>query len=267
MKHRLAVVGCGNMGQAIVRGLLRESWAQPDEIIATNPNPERTQALAKELGVDVSTDNARAVKDAETVLLGVKPQIIKSALKDVRGHVGPEQTVISIAAGISTRFIEYYTGEAPVVRAMPNLAVTVGMGATAVCPGTHCTPDDLATAEGIFASVGAVEHVHESLMDAVTGLSGTGPMYVFHFIESLSDAGVKMGLPRDVSSRLAMQTVRGSARLLQESGEHPAALRDFVTSPGGTAITALHVLRKEAFAAIVMDAVEAATRRSAELGD
>lgn len=267
MKHRLAVIGCGNMGQAIVQGLLREGWAQPHEIIATNPNPERTQALAQALGVDVSTDNARAVSGAQVILLGVKPQIIKSALKDVRGRVGPDQLVISIAAGISTRFIEYYTGDAPVVRAMPNLAATVGMGATAICPGTHCKPDNLGVASDIFESVGLVEHVHESLMDAVTGLSGTGPLYVFHFIESLSDAGVKMGLPREVATRLAMQTVRGSARLLQESGQHAAALRDSVTSPGGTAITALHVLRGKAFAAIVMDAVEAATRRSAELGE
>ncbi len=267
MKYRLAVIGCGNMGQAIVRGLLREHWAEPSEIIATNPSTEKTHALATELGISVSTDNALAARDAEVVLLGVKPQIIKGALKDLRGVVKPGQLVISIAAGISTRFIEYYTENAPVVRAMPNLAVTVGMGATAICPGTLCTPEHLATADGIFTSVGTVEHVHESLMDAVTGLSGTGPMYIFHVIEALSDAGVKMGLPRETATRLATQTVRGSARLVQESGEHPAALRDSVTSPGGTAITALHVLRKQAFAAILMDAVEAATRRSAELGE
>ncbi len=255
------------MGRAVVRGLLREGWAEPQQIIATNPNPEKTQALAAELGVDVSNDNSRAVREAEVVLLGVKPQIIKSALKDLRGRVGPDQLVLSIAAGISTRFIEYYTESTPVVRAMPNLSVTVGMGATAVCPGTHCTPDHLQVATDIFESVGTVERVSERLMDAVTGLSGTGPMYVFHVLEALGDAGVKMGLPRDVATRLAMQTVRGSARLVQESGEHPAELRDSVTSPGGTAITALHVLRKEAFSAILMDAVEAATRRSAELGE
>jgi pyrroline-5-carboxylate reductase len=149
---------------------------------------------------------------------------------------------------------------------MPNLAATVGAGATALCPGAHATAAHLAQARAIFEAVGIVEQVGEKLMDAVTGLSGTGPMYVFHLVEAMADAGVKVGLSRDVATRLAMQTVIGSAQLAQASHLHPAALKDQVTSPGGTAIAALHVLRREGFQAIVMDAVEAATKRSAELG-
>ena len=201
------------------------------------------------------------------MLLGVKPQIIKSALKELRGAIKPGQLVISIAAGISTRFIEYYLQDVAVIRSMPNLAVTVGMGATAMCPGQVATPEDMAQARAIFEAVGMAEEVHENLMDAVTGLSGTGPMYVFHLVEALSDAGVKVGLPRATAERLAMQTVRGSARLAQMSEQHPAALKDQVTSPGGTAIAALHVLRRNGFSAILMDAVEAARDRSRELGE
>lgn len=255
------------MGQAVVRGLLASGWAAKHEIIATHPEPEKAKALGEQLGIATETDNARAAKEADIVLLGVKPQIIKHALKDLRGVVKEEQLVISIAAGISTRFIEYYLQDAPVIRCMPNLAVTVGMGASAMCAGSHVGQKHMDDARAIFEAVGTVEVVTESLMDAVTGLSGTGPMYVFHLIEAMADAGVKCGLTREVATRLAMQTVRGSARLAQTSDQHPAALKDQVTSPGGTAIAALHVLRKEAFSAIVMDAVEVATRRSAELGD
>jgi pyrroline-5-carboxylate reductase len=267
VKYRLAVLGCGNMGQAIVRGLIDSKWASADQIIATNPNKDKAHALAEALGIAADTDNANAAKQADIVLLGVKPQIIKAALKELRGVITPDQLVISIAAGISTRFIEYYLSDVPVIRCMPNLAVTVGMGASAMTPGSKAGPAHVELARNIFEAVGTAELVAEGLMDAVTGLSGTGPMYVFHLVEALSDAGVKCGIPREVATRLAMQTVRGSARLAQTSDLHPAALKDLVTSPGGTAIAALHVLRKQAFSAILMDAVEAATNRSAELGE
>lgn len=267
MSRRVAVIGCGNMGRAIVRGLIESGWTTADQITATNPSPEKVQKIQEDLGVEATTDNALAAQDADIILLGVKPQYIKDAVKDLRGLLTRDQLVISIAAGISIRFLEFYTGDAPVVRSMPNLPVIVGMGATAISAGTHARKEHLQLAREVFEAVGTVEEVHESLMDAVTGLSGTGPMYVFYMIEALSDAGVKVGLPRDVATRLAQQTVRGSARLAQTSDEHPAALKDQVSSPGGTSITALHVLRKHAFPAIIMDAVEAATNRSKELGD
>lgn len=266
MKHRLAVIGCGNMGSAIVRGLLASGWATPDQILVTHPSATKAAQLTQQLGVQSMTDNAAATKHADIVLLGVKPQIIKGALRELR-EVVKQQLVLSIAAGISTRFIEYYFPKAPVVRCMPNLAVTVGAGASAMCGGQHTDSEHLAQARAIFEAVGTVELVHENLMDAVTGLSGTGPMYVFHLIEAMADAGVKVGLPRDVAMRLSMQTVHGSAKLAQASDAHPAALKDQVTSPGGTAIAALHVLRKAGFSAVVMDAVEAARDRSAQLGE
>lgn len=267
MGRRVAVIGCGNMGSAIAKGLIESGWTSADQIIATHPRAQRAGALHEALGIETTTDNGAAIQGADIVLLGVKPQVIKEALKDLRGRFVAGQLVISIAAGISTRFIEYYTGDAPVVRSMPNLAVTVGLGATAICAGHHALPDHMALAREVFEAVGMVEEVRESQMDAVTGLSGTGPMYVFYMIEALSDAGVKVGLPRDVATRLAMQTVRGSAQLALTSGVHPAALKDMVSSPGGTSITALHVLRRHGFASILMDAVEVATKRSAELGE
>jgi pyrroline-5-carboxylate reductase len=266
MSRRLAVIGCGNIGQAIVRGLLAARWTTPDRVTVTNAHAATARAVAKELGVKGTKDNVKATHDADVILLGVKPQVIMSALTDLQGHVRPDQLVISIAAGISTRFIEQYTGQVPVVRCMPNLGVTVGAGAAAIAAGSRAAKAHVALARRVFEAVGTVEEVDESLMDAVTGLSGTGPMYVFYMIEAMSDAGVKMGLARDVATRLSQQTVLGSAMLAQAAHMHPAALKDLVSSPGGTSITALHVLRKQGFAAILMDAVEAATRRSAELG-
>lgn len=255
------------MGSAIIRGLLESKWTQPELVTATNPNPERVRELEESLGINAITSNEAAIEDADIIILGVKPQVIKEALKDLRGALRPHQLVISIAAGISTRFIEYYFVDTPIVRSMPNLAVTVGMGATAISAGTHATPEHMHMTREVFEAVGTVEEVPEYLMDAVTGLSGTGPMYVFSLLEAMSDAGVKAGLPREIATRLSYQTVRGSARLAQTSDMHPAALKDMVTSPGGTAITALHILRRNGFDAIVMDAVEGATKRSQDLGE
>ncbi|MEA3202489.1 MAG: pyrroline-5-carboxylate reductase [Thermoplasmata archaeon] len=274
MTPRLAVVGPGQMAGAIVRGLLAAKWTTAARIVAAHPRPAAAKAAQERLGVRCVTSAAKAVAGADIILLGVKPQVLPEVLAQLAGHVAPGQLVVSLAAGFSTARIEALLAgriesrlaSVPVVRAMPNLAATVGASATALCPGTHATPAHLAEARRIFEAVGTVEQVPEKLMDAVTGLSGTGPMYVFHLVEAMADAGVKVGLSRDVATRLAMQTVIGSAQLAQASHLHPAALKDQVTSPGGTAIAALHVLRREGFQAIVMDAVEAATKRSAELG-
>jgi pyrroline-5-carboxylate reductase len=263
---RLAVIGPGQMAGAIVRGLLAAKWTTPARIVACHPRPAGARQAQERLGVQCVTSAAKAVQGADVILLGVKPQVLPEVLAQLAGHVAPGQLVVSLAAGFSTGRIEALLAGVPVVRAMPNLAATVGAGATALCPGAHATAAHLAEARRIFEAVGTVEQVSERLMDAVTGLSGTGPMYVFHLVEAMADAGVKVGLSRDVATRLAMQTVIGSAQLAQASHLHPAALKDQVTSPGGTAIAALHVLRREGFQAIVMDAVEAAARRSAELG-
>jgi pyrroline-5-carboxylate reductase len=266
MGKRLAVVGCGSMGSAVVRGLLKVNWTTARHIVASHPKRDRASAIAKGLGIGSTTSSRKAAEGADVLLLGVKPQILPEVLEELRGAVSPTTIVISVAAGIPTSTLEAALPGVPVVRSMPNLAATVGQGATAICPGAHATKEHVALARQIFDAVGTVEEVPEKLMDAVTGLSGTGPMYVFHLVEGLADAGVKVGLSREVATRLALQTVIGSAHLARDSHLHAAALKDQVTSPGGTAIAALHVLRREGFQAILMDAVEAATRRAAELG-
>lgn len=255
------------MGRAIARGLIKSKWTDAKNITVTRPRQVKVDELVADLGVSGTTDNLEAIQGAKVVLLGVKPQMIKPALAKLRGKLQGDQLVVSIAAGISIGFIETYTGRAPVVRSMPNLPVKVGLGATGIAAGKYAKPEHMELARSIFEAVGTVEEVREDLLDAVTGLSGTGPLYVFYLIEAMSDAGVKMGLSRNVASRLAMQTLSGSAQLAQESTLHPAALKDMVSSPGGTSITALHVLRKSAFAAHLMDAIEAATLRSKELGE
>lgn len=254
------------MGSAIVRGLLESEWTEASAIVAYHPKKERSVAIAKGLGVKGSTDLGDAVKGADVVILGVKPQIVGDVLAELKPLLKHQQLVLSLAAGVSTKTLEAALPGIPVVRSMPNLAATVSLGATGLCAGVHADRDHVMLARDVLAAVGMVEEVPEKLMDAVTGLSGTGPMYVFHLAEAMADAGVKVGLSREVATRLALQTIVGSARLLQQSHLHPAALKDQVTSPGGTAIAALHVLRREAFQSIVMDAVEAATRRASELG-
>lgn len=266
-QHRIAVVGAGNMGQALIRGMLTAHWCKPQNLMATNPHHEKCEALAKELGIRATTDNREAAAWCSVLLLAVKPQILPSVLQEVAPVVTKDKLVISIAAGVTTRTIEsHFPAGTPVVRSMPNLGVTVQLGATALCRSEHAKPADLEVAENIFDSVGVSVEVAENLLDAVTGLSGTGPMYVFQIIEGLSDAGVKMGLSRAVSNQLVVQTVLGAARLVQVTGQHPGLLKDQVTSPGGTAIAALHRLESGGMKALLMDAVETATRRSQELG-
>jgi pyrroline-5-carboxylate reductase len=266
-RQRIAVLGAGNMGAALIRGMLTAHWCKPQNVMATTRHKERADALAKELGIRASTSNREAAAWASTIVLGVKPQILHEVLHEIAPAVTPDKLVISIAAGVTTKTIEgYLPAGTPVVRTMPNLGVTVQLGATAMCRSEHAKPEDLRVAEAIFRSVGAAAEVDEYLMDAVTGLSGTGPMYIFQVIEGLSDAGVKMGLSRQVANELVVQTVLGAAKLVQVTGQHPGLLKDQVTSPGGTAIAALHRLESGGLKALLMDAVETATKRSAELG-
>lgn len=265
-ERRIAVLGAGNMGCALLRGMLKARWARPANLSATTRRPEVAEALSRELGIRVHTDNARAAAEADVLVVGVKPQILPQILQEVQPHVPAGRLVISIAAGVGTHTLEDALPGASVVRSMPNLPVHVDAGATAYCLGRHARPEDDEAARAIFESVGTAHRVDEYLMDAVTGLSGTGPMYVFQLIEGLADAGVKVGLSREVATALTIQTVLGAAKLAQATGEHPARLKDRVTSPGGTAITALHTMERGGLRAILIDAVEAATKRSEELG-
>jgi pyrroline-5-carboxylate reductase len=266
-RERVGIVGAGNMGLALARGLAA-TW--PDalrRVVLSGRDPERTAAAARSVGVRAVRSNPAAVRAVDTVVLAVKPQILPSVCDEIRNDLSAGQTVLSIAAGVPTGSLERRLGSAVgVVRAMPNVAASVRASATAYCLGRSGGPRDGRRAVEILESIGLVVEVDESLMDAVTGLSGTGPLYLFLILEGLADAGVKVGLSRPVATRLAIQTLVGSALLVQTTGEHPAKLRDLVTSPGGTAITALHSLERSGLKAMLMDAVEAATRRSEELG-
>jgi len=264
---RIACIGAGNMGGALLRGLVGSGSVSRTRVWAADRAKERLNRLRTELKIKTTGDNARAVAGADLVLLAVKPQILDRVLAELRDHLSPDALLVSIAAGYPTGLIERLLGGKPrVVRAMPNIAAMVGQAATGISPGRWARKADLKTASRLFETCGTCTQVDESLMDAVTGLSGTGPMYVFIIIEALSDAGVKVGLSREQSTQLAIQTVLGAARMVQQTGQHPIFLKDLVTSPGGTAINALYSMEKTGLRADLMDAVEAATQRSRQLG-
>ena len=250
-----------------MRGLLNASVYAPEEIVAFDVDGARLQSLAQELGVRTASDVVAAAREAKIVVLAVKPQTISAALEPLRAILGSQHTLISIAAGVSTSQLEsHFEAEIACVRVMPNTPALIGQAASAIAPGAHATSTHIQAAHRIFDVMGLAIDVPEKLLDAVTGLSGSGPAYVYVFIEALSDAGVKMGLPRDVATQLAAQTVAGAAQMVLQTGKHPGVLKDMVTSPGGTTIAGLHALEEGAFRGVVIDAVEAATNRSRELG-
>jgi len=264
---RLVFIGAGNMAEALLRGILAANRMSPVDILVTDVRAERLAYLQTTYGIGISSDNVEAARRAETILLAVKPQVMAGVLDDLKGTLSAQQLLVSIAAGISTTSIaEHFPHSVRVIRVMPNTPALVLEGVSALARGQHAEPQDLEAARYLFEAVGKVVVVDEALMDAVTGLSGSGPAYVFLVIEALSDAGVKVGLPRDVALALAAQTVRGAARLVQETGKHPGELKDMVTSPGGTTIAGLHALEQGAVRSALISAVEAATRRSQELG-
>jgi pyrroline-5-carboxylate reductase len=263
----IAFLGAGNMAEAMIRGLLRGNHFAPEEITASGPREERMTELRDRFGIRTTTDNREAVA-ADIVVLSIKPQILSRVLAEVGGTIRPEALVISIAAGVPISAIESRLGGgARVIRAMPNTPALVDAAATAIAGGEHASESDLEDARKIFDSIGITVTLDESLLDAVTGLSGSGPAYVFLILEALSDAGVKVGLSRRTSQLLAAQTLLGSAKLLLETNEHPGKLKDMVTSPGGTAITGLHTLENGGVRTTLINAVEAATKRSKELGE
>lgn len=251
----------------MIRGLLRGSDFAPGQIIASAPRAERVRELAAKYSVRATSDNLEAAA-ADIVVLSIKPQIFSRVLGEIRDAVSRDALVISIAAGIPVSAIQARLKPGVrVVRAMPNTPALVDAGATAIAGGEHASDADLEAAKRIFDAVGVTVVLDESHLDAVTGLSGSGPAYVFLILEALSDAGVKVGLSRRNAQLLAAQTLLGSAKLLLETGEHPGLLKDMVTSPGGTAITGLHTLENGGVRTTLINAVEAATKRSRELGD
>jgi pyrroline-5-carboxylate reductase len=264
---RIGFLGAGNMSGALIKGLLHGQVLPPERIIASDVKPDRLDQLHKQHGIRTTNDNHALLRESDVVVLAVKPQVIDKVLTEIGGDVRRDQLVVSVAAGVP---IEALEGRLPagsrVVRAMPNTPATVQAGATAIAGGAHAHEDDLRVARELFEAVGRVVVLDENLLDAVTGLSGSGPAYLMVIIEALADGGVKVGLHRDTALTLAAQTVFGAAKLLLETGEHPGRLKDMVTSPGGTAIAGLHTLESGALRKTLIDAVEAATKRAAELG-
>jgi pyrroline-5-carboxylate reductase len=262
----IGCIGGGNMAEAIVRGLLAGN-VEPANIMIAEPVDQRREYLSGKYGIRTVRENGDAAAFGEIVLLAVKPQVCMEALGTLTGDVSLGKLFISIMAGVKTETIESALARgARVVRVMPNTPALVLKAASAVAAGANATADDVAVALDIFNLLGTAHPLDEKLLDAVTGLSGSGPAYVYTFIEALSDAGVKNGLPRDIATRLAAQTVLGAAGMVLETGDHPALLREKVTSPGGTTIAGLHILEQQGFRGTIMSAVDTATARSVELG-
>ena len=249
-----------------MKGIINAKLTPPKKIIACDVNLDKLQTLASEWKVRTTSDIKNAVKEADILLLCVKPQTLPQVLEIMKESIQPSHLVISIVAGMRISFIQQMLGmNLGIVRAMPNIAATVDEGAAAVAFGKHVTADQQKIAISIFEAVGEIVVVAEDQLDAVTGLSGSGPAYIYMVIEALIDGGVKMGLSRDISTKLAIQTVLGSAKLAKSSGLHPAILRDQVTTPGGTTINAIHELESHGLRSMLIDAVATATHRSEEL--
>lgn len=268
LDRRIAFIGGGNMTEALVAGLLAKRLLPPDLLHATDIRAERRTHLAERYGVAVGDDNARAAGWADLLVLSVEPQVLDEVLGDIALNIRDGATIVSVAAGYPIARVQAPLPKpAPIVRAMPNTPSSVGEGVTALAMGPGVGPADREAARALFESVGMVVEVEERLMDAVTGLSGSGPAYIYLLVEALADGGVRAGLPRATAHSLAAQTVLGTARLLIESGTHPAELKDRVASPAGTTIAGLQKLEEGRVRAAFIAAVEAAARRSAELGN
>lgn len=264
---RLVFVGAGAMAEAIISGVLEGGKRKPENLVVSDIRADRLQFLKERYGVQVSSDNRTAVGGASMVILSVKPAQVRGVLEELRAAIGPEQLVVSIAAGVRTSDIEEALGsEVAVVRVMPNTACLVRESATVLCRGRWASPEDELRVLEIFQEVGKAAVLPEELMDAVTGLSGSGPAYVYLVIEALADGGVGAGLSRQTALGLAAQTVLGAARMVLETGSHPGSLKDSVTSPAGTTASGLRVLEDRGVRGAFISAVLEATKRSRELG-
>jgi pyrroline-5-carboxylate reductase len=263
----IGFLGAGNMAGALILGLIEAGVVKPSSIVASDVREDRLAQLAADHGIRVTLDNRALVRESRILVVAVKPQVVDKVLAGIGRDVRKNTLVVSIAAGVPISAIEARLPKgARVVRSMPNVAALALAGATAIAAGTHATDHDMEAAKALFDAVGRTVILDESLLDAVTGLSGSGPAYVMLIIEALADGGVKVGLHRDTALLLAAQTVFGSTKLLLDTGDHPGRLKDMVTSPGGTAIAGLHTLESGALRKTLIDAVETATLRSAELG-
>lgn len=263
---RLAVIGAGKLGEALIRGLVDAEAIEPARISVTSGTPERSRQLADALGVQMSERNADAIQGADVVLLAVKPQQVQPVMAEIGPVLVPDQLLISVAASVSTRFIEEHLhAPIPVLRAMPNTAATIKHAITGISRGTHATDAHLETGRAVFSAVGRVVTVDEKHLDAITGLSASGLAFIYVVIESLAEGGVKMGLPRHLATELAAQTVEGAGAMVLATGAHPALLKDHVTTPAGTTIDGLLQLEEGGLRVTLIKSVMQATQRAREL--
>lgn len=264
---RIGFLGAGKMATAMARGWVQAGLAKCEQISASDPVSQAREEFTRVTGAACGESNLAVVEGSDLIILAVKPQMLSAVCSEIRRTLRDRHLVVSIAAGATlARLAQELGATHRIIRVMPNTPCLVGASAAGYSAGTQATKDDVALIDRLLNSVGRAFAVPEHLLDAVTGLSGSGPAYIFVLIEALSDGGVRMGLPRDIATQLAAQTVFGSAKLLLETGLHPGALKDMVASPGGTTIAGLHALEKGGFRAALIDAVQAATLRSAELG-
>ncbi len=265
-EKKLAVLGVGKLGGILLRAYVKQELFSPKRVTATVAHPEKAAALTKEIGVTVRTENRKAVQGADIVLLCVKPKVVAEVLQEIAPELQEKTLVISVAASVPTSYIEQHLGaKIPVVRVMPNTPSTVGCGMTGICRGAHAGAEHLEIARTMFDAVGRTVVVDEKNMDAVTGLSASGPAFAYIILESLAEAGVKVGLPRDVATLLAAQTMKGAASVVLETGDHPALLKDAVTTPAGCTIDGILELEEGKLRVTLIKAVVKATSRAGEL--
>jgi pyrroline-5-carboxylate reductase len=265
-EKRVAVLGAGKMGGIILQALLKSKLLSPELTCATVQHEERAKALASKLNVKVGTDNAAAVRGADIILVAVKPQVVQEVMREISGQITPAQLIVSVAASVPTSMIESGLPEKiPVIRAMPNTPCSIGSGMTAICKGKYADAGQIAMTCRMFDVVGRTVVVDEKHMDAVTGLSASGPAYIYIILESLAEAGVKVGLPRDIATLLAAQTTLGAARVVLETGDHPALLKDAVTTPAGCTIDGIMELEEGKLRVTLIKAVVRAAQRAKEL--
>jgi pyrroline-5-carboxylate reductase len=263
---RVAILGTGKMGGILLQAFLKNNLLSTEQIFATVHHPERAQALSAQFAIEVTTDNLAAAQQADVILLGVKPIQVPALIEEIKPALTQKKMVLSIAASVKTRSIEDIAGcELAVVRAMPNTPAMLAAGITALCGGRFVSTDQMAIAQRIFQTVGRTVVVDEKHMDAVTGLSGSGPAFLYIIIEALAEAGVNVGLPRDVATLLAAQTTLGSARMVLETGYHPALLKDAVTTPAGCTVDGILELEEGGLRVTLIKAVKRATQRAKEL--
>jgi pyrroline-5-carboxylate reductase len=263
---KLAVLGAGKIGGILLRAFLEQKLVQPKRVRATVRHAEKARSVAKQLGIETSTDNRAAVREADIILLAVKPQAVKEICEEIKPEIKPGKLIVSVVASVSTQLIEKHLGmDLPVIRAMPNTPCAIGAGMTGLAKGVHAAKEHLEIAQAMFQAVGRTVVVDEKLIDAVTGLSASGTAFIYIILESLAEGGVKVGLPRDVSTLLAAQTMMGASRMVLETGDHPALLKDAVTTPAGSTMDGILELEDGKLRVTLIKAVMKATQRAKEL--